>query len=444
MKIFTSIIFLLSALHGAFLVQGNQLSWRGHQSRVVSGVIVSLPTWTNHHYQWVFKAKTGRWRVSCYGHCPRVNPGERWQFHLKMTSRDRVRHFLGFDYGAYLMHHRLAGTAYVQANKQNRKIGFDFLADPIDVVRSKMRHWIKQRSWGMQKQNLILALTLGDRSGLQKNDWQVFQNTGTSHLVAISGLHIGLAAALVFLIFRWLWSVDIRLSSEVPSVVVASVAALIGAVLYSALAGFSVPTERALIMISVLVFARLSCWSLNPYLGLLFAAILVLLWNPFAVFFAGTWLSYLAVLFLIYGYQGYQPRFWFWRWMYPQVVVFIGLLPLTIGVFGQFSLVAMLANLVAIPVVSFLVVPLLLIALMAMPCFALSHFIFSLADHVLLILWWYLQNLSSFPMSHLLIAKPDLMGVVSGTLGSILLLTPSLRFKRLFGLLWWLPVVVRS
>lgn len=438
------ILFVVLVSHGAWIVFGNQLNWHGRQTDVLTGSVVSLASWSKHRYLFDFKTSRGRLRVSCYGQCPWVKAGEKWRLKLKMTPRDSVREYHQFDYQAYLKHHGYSGTAVVQQSKQNEKTGFDFLADPVDVLRSKMRQWVWYQAGRLSKYNLILALTLGDRSRLSQSDWTVFRNTGTSHLVAISGLHIGLAAAFAFLLIRWLWSLSQYLTEWHAAPRVASIAAWLAAVGYSALAGFAVPTERSLIMISVLVFARLFYFSLNPYVGLSFAAILVVLWDPYSIFAAGTWLSFLAVFFLIYSYQQYQPQNWIIRLLYPQWAVFIGLLPLTISFFGQFSVVAMLANLIAIPLVSFAVVPLLLLALCVLPVAALSHGLFWLANAVLNGLWWYLNALSGWGYSHLVISGAGLISVISGTIGSLILLSPKVGTRRIFGILWFLPCFIKS
>lgn len=441
-RIFFTIILFLITMHGATVLWGIFVPWNGRQEHLLMGTVVSLPAWQKHHLQWDFETPLGLLRTRCYGHCPFLKTGERWQLLLKVTSRNAVHEFPGFDYSRYLLARGYVGTAYLKPSADNHSIGFNFWAAPLTVIRDNLRYWINRRCQHLNFRNLILALSLGDRSGITQFDWQVFQKTGTSHLVAISGLHIGLAAAMAYFIMRWFWSLFYRLSLWLPAPRAASLFALLVAFCYSGLAGFAVSTQRALIMLLCLMLGRWFYFVLNPYFALILAAILVLLWNPFTIFMLGSWLSFLAVFFLIYAYQQYQPQFWLARILYPQCVVFIGLMSLTVYGFGQFSLVSLLANMLAIPFVSFVVVPTLLLALVCLPLHFISSHLYELVNWQLAALWFSLSWLAHWHDSHIVLGERSFWAVPAGLIGAIILLKRTYKYKRWYGLLWFLPLFV--
>jgi competence protein ComEC len=218
---------------------------------------------------------------------------------------------------------------------------------------------------------LIQALALGERSGFEDRHWRVLQRTGTSHLVAVSGLHIGLIAGLSFLL-------AVRLSLRLPAAIagrahsLAAGVCLVPAASYAALAGFTLPTQRALLMlvvVQVLVIARRR-WPVGSALGV--ALVAIVLFDPLATLTASFWLSFGAVALLLAatmtidkpGSKAARRFPWLSRcgqFVRLQWALTLGLAPLVVGFFGQFSIVSLLVNLIAIPVFSVVVVPLALL-----------------------------------------------------------------------------------
>ena len=209
------------------------------------------------------------------------------------------------------------------------------------------------------------ALTIGDRSRVDAGQWAVLRETGTSHLMAISGLHISLVAGLVFLLSRRCWSLFGGLAEALPAGRAAALPALLAALIYAALAGFSLPTQRALIMICVAMLALFLGKQTRPLNVLCLAMLAVLAVDPLAVLSAGWWLSFSAVSLILYASGGHIGGQSLWRRLgYVHLMLAVGLLPVLLLSFQQASLVAPVANLVAVPWVSLLVIPLALLGVL--------------------------------------------------------------------------------
>jgi competence protein ComEC len=212
-------------------------------------------------------------------------------------------------------------------------------------------------------EGLVRALVLGDRSGLDPAQWEVLTRTGTNHLIAISGLHVGLVAALLFFLSRWAWSRSARLTLLIAAPRAAAFAALTGAVAYSALAGFAISTQRALIMLAVVLGAVLLSRAVRPVSGIVLALVGVLILDPKAVLSYGFWLSFGAVAALLYALGRRLGAGGLWsKWGRAQWAVALGLLPMLLLLFGRASLIAPVVNLIAVPLFSLVLLPAVLVA----------------------------------------------------------------------------------
>jgi competence protein ComEC len=230
---------------------------------------------------------------------------------------------------------------------------------------------------------IITALNLGWTQDVSYSQRIVVQRTGTAHLLAISGLHVGMVAGLVAWLLRWLWSAIPRVTEYVPAPTVAAVGAILAALIYSEMAGFACSTQRACVMSALLFLPKIAHRHMSVKTALFRAVWVVLLWDPCVVQSGGFWLSFMAVFVLIYA--RYAPDLGRWAQHFEaQWVCLIGLLPLSILYFHQISLVSVVANLIAIPVVGFLVLPLVLLgsALATQQAF-LAKLIFSFALKIL-------------------------------------------------------------
>ncbi|MGB6187519.1 MAG: DNA internalization-related competence protein ComEC/Rec2 [Aeromonas molluscorum] len=225
------------------------------------------------------------------------------------------------------------------------------------------------QAWqGLAQAPLLAALTFGEQGGISDRQWELFRGAGLTHIIAISGQHIALVAVLGF----WL--------GRLFGLKGALVGTLLFAGTYSWLAGFAVATERALIM--VLVWSMLRVWKRDwpPYRVWLLAFVAILLWDPFALFAAGFWLSFLAVALLMGASYLYgRPSL-----LRLQGILLLGLLPLQLALFEGMAPLALFINLLALPLFCLFIIPLALIAvLVSLFSPSLAHGLFWLADGAL-------------------------------------------------------------
>ncbi|WP_133512764.1 DNA internalization-related competence protein ComEC/Rec2 [Candidatus Thiosymbion oneisti] len=302
-------------------------------------------------------------RLSWYRNAPALRAGERW----RLTARLKLPHGFanpgGFDYERWLFQQGIEATGYVRGAGENLRLDAGSGIYVIDRWRQGLRERIREILPDATGEALVRALVLGDRSGLGPEQWEVLTRTGTNHLIAISGLHVGMVAAFLFFLSRWVWSRSVRLILLIAAPRAGAIAALVGAVAYSALAGFAVSTQRALIMLAVILGAVLSSRTVRPASGIVLALVGVLILDPQAVLAYGFWLSFAAVAVLLAAFGQRLGTNKFRRnWGRAQWVVALGLLPLLLLLFGRAPVVAPLVNLVAVPLFSLVLLPVVLTA----------------------------------------------------------------------------------
>jgi competence protein ComEC len=377
-----------------------------------------------------------RIKLSWYDGEP-VRAGETWRFNVRLKPPHGFLNPGGFDYEAWLMQNGVHATGYVRNGEVNRK-----LTSAVAYDSAAMRQHIAERVGTLLGDSaftgLITALAVGDRSAIEQDQWQVLINSGTNHLMAISGLHIGLAAAFGYWLCRWL--VPVRLMHWIPAQHAAMLGALVFALIYAMLAGFAIPTQRAVLMLICTVGALLLRRQSRPHNVLAFALIIVLLWDPASVLSAGFWFSFLAVAAIFYTLAGPWAQSRWFKWVWLQLVIALSLSPLSLFMFQQTSLVAPLANLIMVPYVSFLVVPLVLIGVLMLPwSTAASGLFFSVAEVLFSYIWPVVQWLAALPYSHWLKAQPGIALTLLALMGVAILLAPGVRLWRAAGVLLLLP-----
>jgi len=277
----------------------------------------------------------GKVRLNWYETLLRPGPGERWQFAVRLKRPRGFANPGGFDYERWLFQQRVRATGYVREDERNRRLP-DTHTAPVNAVRTRLQLAMERLQEDEPAMAMIRALTIGDRSAIGVADWEILRKTGTSHLMAISGLHISLAAGLVFWLVRVVWAFAGRFAEVVPARKVAALVSVSGALLYAALAGFGIPARRAVVMVTVfmlaVVFNRRS--GLIPALCL--AAVATLLIDPLSVLSAGWWLSFWAVALIAYlaaGRHGRQGPGG--RWVYIHVLLVLGMLPVLLVFFQK-------------------------------------------------------------------------------------------------------------
>lgn len=308
-----------------------------------------------------------RIRLSWYGRAPPVHPGEHWRWRVKLKQPSGLHNPGGFDYERWLFRQRIDAVGYVQDTAQAQRLGVEWSMDAVraDIARRISTVLAKQRAAGV-----LTALVTGDRRRIEADTWRTLNSAGISHLIAISGLHIGLVAGLVYGLAGWLWRRLPRFPLWLPTPVAQAAAGTLAAAGYATLAGFTLPTRRALIMLAVLASARLARRRIGRAQAWWAAMAAVLVLDPFAPLGPGFWLSFTAVAVILLVVKRRADRGWLQELVMLQFALALGLLPVLAVWFQRSSLLAPLVNLLAIPVASALLVPGALIgtaALFALP-----------------------------------------------------------------------------
>ena len=307
----------------------------------------------------------GQLRLSWYednGISSSLRSGDHWAFTVRLKRPRGLVNPGGFDYERWLYVNRIYASGYVRALPAPERI------EPVsrytlDRFRQRMAEQTQRLLPHNPYSGILTALAVGERRDIVQEQWDVFTRTGTSHLLAISGLHIGLVAGIGFSLFQWAWSRFKVTMCVWPASKVGALGAVVSAGSYALLAGLSLPTQRALIMISVTVLALLWQRPIVPSRVLTLALFLVLLIDPVAPLTGGFWLSFGAVATILYCLVGrWSENPLLRKWLVLQVSITLALLPITLMLFQSVSLVAPIANLVAIPWVSMTIVPLTLLA----------------------------------------------------------------------------------
>lgn len=433
------------------------------QDVLATGYIASLPARQEGRTRFVFQPDSLRWRgqpqalpgkllINWYQAAPVLAAGARWQLQLRLKQPHGFMNPGGFDYEAWLLREGIRATGYVRgglANSANRPLAAAGNSYLLDQLRQGLQQKIQQALAGQPLRGVILALAIGDRQQVSNAQWQVFTRTGTNHLLAISGLHVGLVAGFAFFAGRRLWRCFPRALLLWPASKAGALLALSAASGYAMLAGFSVPTQRALLMIAVVMLGQLIQRRSRPSDLLALALLVVLLLDPFAVLAPGFWLSFAAVAVILLGMQrrlGAESSKWrqlWWRWGRVQWLVAVGLLPLLLLLFQQASLVSPLANFIAVPWVSLVTVPLTLLGVLAVWLWSpAGEFLLGLAAGSLQGLWWLLGIMQQWPLAQWQQGVAPLWAVLCALLGIAWLLMPRGMPARWLGALWILPLVL--
>lgn len=289
---------------------------------------------------------------------PSVNSGERWRLAVQLQRPSGLLNPHGPDQEAAMLARRIGATGRVRAGER--------LAPASHAWRDSVRQrLLVAQAHG--REGALAALVLGDGGALAQEDWQVLQATGTVHLLVISGQHIGLLAGLVYGLVAGLARVG-AWPRALPWLPWACGLAFAAALAYGLMAGFQVPVRRACIMLAVVLLWRLRFRHLGAWIPLLLALNGVLLVEPLASLQPGFWLSFAAVAVLVYVFGGRLGAWNPWlAWCRAQWLIAIGLLPVLLALGLPVSLTAPLANLLAVPWISFAVLPLALLGTAALP-----------------------------------------------------------------------------
>lgn len=349
-----------------------------------------------------------RLRLSWYNTDSLLKPATRWNLRVRLKRPHGFANPGGGDYAGYLLANGIHATGYVRSAKENHQLaGFDKRAYH-HRIRFALRTRLEQLYKG-RYQDLILALGIGDKSTLDEHKKKLLRDSGTAHLLAISGLHIGFIALLCYQLCVFLSRISERALLLLPAKCWGALGALLGATIYALLAGFVLPTRRALIMVIIVMLAVLWRRSLSFSAGFCVALAIVLSMQPLAGHTVGFWLSFIAVAALLVALRGsgddqsssqamaadsrirrfidsalQRSKLWVLQLLHAQYAVSIALL-VPLGIFFHaIPVFSFVANLLAIPLVSVAVVPLVLGGLLLLGVFpGLATFVLALAEKIL-------------------------------------------------------------
>lgn len=358
----------------------------------------------------------------------RLRAGERWRFTVRLKPPHGTANPDGFDYEAWLLAHNIRATGYVRESAPPEPAGQGTRAlDRLQALRETLRDNIGDALKDHPQAGVILALVVGDQGSIPHANWRVYNRTGTSHLMSISGLHITLFAVLVGGAAYGLWRRWPALVLRLPARRAALLAGWLAAAAYTLLAGFQIPAQRTLFMLTVLVLGLWLQREPRPFSLLLWALLAVLLLDPWAVLAPGFWLSFGAVAAMMWAGQGLLGHGGkLAAWTRAQAAVTLALAPALLLLFHQISLVSPLANALAIPVVSWGVVPLALAGTVVTPLLSVAAWLMQGVEALL-------HALAGWPWASWVRPAPNAFAVLLAVVGTGWLLAPALPARWLGG-----------
>lgn len=310
----------------------------------------------------------GKVRITVMGARAALARGDRIQFAAKLRPFRNFENPGRFDYRRYMALQGVRASAYVKP--ADVKVVAEAAPGPVASARRALSSFIAARV-DAPASGILRALLIGDRGGISRPVRDMFNRAGVGHILAISGLHVGIVAAAAFFVFRHclvFFPFFLKRGWTRKAGALLAMGAVIG---YGLLAGMSPSTQRAVIMVSTFMLAMVFGRSSDPLNTLAMAAVAILAIDPAALFSISFQLSFAAVAAILYGMESID------RWAFVQKVspralrrtllfVFVsmlaiaGTLPLTAYYFNRISLVGLAANFLVIPLIGFAVVPLAL------------------------------------------------------------------------------------
>lgn len=367
-----------------------------------------------------------------------IHAGERWQLTVRLKQPHGTSNPYNFDFEAWALERNLRAVGYVYAKSDNKRLDEQVFSAGyyIEHLREKVRAHFQKVLGSAPYIGVLSALAIGDQGSIPATQWQIFTRTGVNHLMSISGLHITMLAGLAYGVTYWLWRRNVSLTLHLPARKAATLAGLLLALGYALISGYGVPAQRTVYMLGAMASAMWFSRNIAPSQLLAIALMTVLLFDPWSVLAAGFWLSFgaVALIFFITGNRLGNSH-WLLEYGRIQWAMSIGLMPPLLALFQQISLVSPVANVFAIPLVSFVVVPLTLLGAL-LPFDWILH----LAHHAITACMMALEWLNNLPSAVWIQHAPPLWTVIAGMFGVVWMLLPRGFPSRWLGALLILPM----
>jgi len=389
-------------------------------------------------------------------HLQVFKPGQYFELKVKLKEIRGLKNPHGFDLEQWMYIQNYDAQATIQKGslKLLDATHHDFKTT-FEVLRFQIRQKI-QNSLGQDAQyaGVIAALVIGDQQMIHPDDWKVFAQTGIGHLISISGLHVTMLAGFGVWISLWLVK-RTRVIYWQPAPYIASCIGFLTALMYTWLAGFQIPAQRTTFMVGIAALGMYLGRRLHTMDIWFWALFLVLTCNPWAVYAPGFWLSFGAVIAMIFALPHNQQQVIDIDLLFieklknslgeatrVQAVVTIALIPLTLYWFYQISLISPIANAIAIPVVSFLVTPFAMLGAF-LPWFFGEVFLW-LAHTIFSLLMFLIRPLAQWEWSSIIGAKPLGWHLLLSLIGVVICIRPGILIEswksRIFGLMMCLTL----
>lgn len=479
----TAVLFML----GAFALAFGSTDWRSAQRLadslpralegrdvIVTGVVASLPQRFPGGVRFRFEVESAReaeagtpvvlpemlalgWYSNAHDEAAAPLPGaqlragQRWRFALRLRQPHGSLNPGGFDYELALFEQGVRATGYVRESSPPQLLEAG-AGHAVERLRQRVRDAIEASVTERRAAGLLAALAVGDQGAIERDDWDLYRNTGVAHLVSISGLHITMFAWLAEALVGGLWRRSVRAALLVPTPLAARWGGVLLAAAYAVFSGWGVPSQRTVWMLATVTAlqTRGARWPWPTVL--LAAAAVVTLIDPWALLQAGFWLSFAAVALLMASSHeparaspaaaspsraGRIAAAWhtarraLWRHaregVRTQLVATLGLAPLSLVFFQQMSLVGFAANLIAIPLVTLVITPLALLGVVAAPLWALGALAVELLNGAL-------EGLARWPWAVWSVPVAPPWAQAAALLGAAVLMLPLPTRLRLLGL----------
>lgn len=366
----------------------------------------------------------------------------RWRLVLRLKRPRGLVNPGGIDSERVALTNRIVATGYVREDAANTMLADS--AACVDGWRESLSASIAERVADRRDAASLRAFAVGDTRGLDNHDWEIARANGIPHLIAISGFHVGVAAIGGVWLAQLLYLLWPSLGLRVPAPIAKAVMALLVATGYGLLAGLGVATVRTLLMIAVIAWARCARRQPDAAVSLSMALIAMLLADPLSVLAAGFWLSFVGVALLMFclrprqgGWRGFVRELCSAQWLMT-----VSLLPLTMWFFGEASLVGALSNLLAIPVVSLLVVPGVLLSMtLLVLCPPLATPLLWLLAGLMHGQWWIFEQLAQLPGAHWYLPQVRPLALLCALIGAVWMFSPRGVPLRVLGALLFLPLL---